>query len=149
MPRVIDTARLNKEEGFSKSITIPNSSVLTLNSVGYTLVASPVNVICALCVQEIFVRITTGTAYSSIHDMTIAYGVPTSQGVTICNIPAIGFLDQTIPTGVWANFNGTGNKGSIVTQSSGPISISMGTNDPILGTSPLTVKVKYKIHRIP
>lgn len=148
MVRVIDAARMNKEEGFSKTVTIPSASVLTLNSVGYTLITQPINTQYVICVLELFARITAGTAYTSLHDMTVAYGVPASQGVTICTIPGTAFLDQTAATGVFASFNGTSSKGTIVTASSGPVSILMGTGDPATGTSPLTIKIKYKVHKV-
>lgn len=148
MVRVLDAARLNKDEGFSKSITIPSASVLTLNTVGFTLITAPTNTQIVLCLTELFARITAGTAYASLHDMTVAYGAPTAQGVTICTLPGVGFLDQTAATGVWASFNGTSSKGTIVTASSGQVSLAIGTGDPTTGTSPMTIKLKYKVHKV-
>ena len=149
MVRALDAARLNKEDGFSKTITIPNASVLTMSTVGYTLLSAPTNTQYVIYIIELLARITTGTGYTSLHDMTVAYGAPLSQGVTICTVPGTGFLDQATPVGVFASFNGTSSKGTIITDSSGAISILAGTGDPTTGTSPMTVKVKYKIHRIP
>lgn len=149
MVRAIDAARLNKDDGYSKTITIPSASVLTMNTVGYTLLTAPTGNTNVICLIELFARITTGTAYASLHDLTVGYGAPTSQGVIICTIPGTGFLDQTVPTGVFASFNGTSSKGSIVTQSSGAVSVSTATGDPTTGTSPLTIKIKYKIHKLP
>lgn len=148
MARPIDAARLNKEDGFLKSVTIPSASVLTMNTVGYTLVSAPTNTQMVICPIEFFLRISAGTAYASVHDMTIAYGAPTAQGVTICTIPGTGFLDQTAATGVFASFNGTSSKGYIVTASSGQVSIACGTGDMTTGTSPLTVKIKYRVHKV-
>lgn len=149
MVRAIVPARINKDDGAFKSITIPSASVLTLNSVGYQLMTAPVNTAKVICLIEIFCRITAGTAYASLHDMTIGYGTATSNGVAITTIPGTAFLDQTVSTGVWASFDGTSSKGTIVTQSSGGIYIQMGTSDPTTGTSPLVVKIKYKIHGLP
>lgn len=148
MVRAIDAARLNKDDGYSKTITIPSASVLTINSVGYTLLSAPTNTQMIICPVEIFCKLTTGTAYSGVYDMTIAYGVAASQGVTIATIPGTGFLDQATPVGVFASFNGTSSKGYIVTKTSGAISILGGTADPTAGTSALTVKIKYKVHKL-
>lgn len=134
---------LNSRDGYSKTITIPNASVLTLFSVPFTLLAAPINTQNAICVTEIFARITAGTAYAAFHDMTVQY----SGGATICTIPGTGFVDQTAATGVFASFNGTSSKGSIVSPATA-ITINMGTADPTTGTSPLTIKIKYKIHKV-
>ncbi len=146
--RALDAARTNKTDGFYKTVTIPNASVLTLNSVGYTLLTAPTNVQNVICLVDLLASITTGTGYTSLHDMTVAYGLAASQGVTICTIPGTGFLDQTVPTAVRASFNGTSSKGTILTQTSGAISILAGTGDPATGTSPLTIKMKYIIHKV-
>ncbi len=147
MARPIDAARMNKDEGFFKAITIPSASVLTLNTVGYTLLTAPTNALYAICVTEFFIRISAGTAYSSVHDMTVAYGAPLSQGATICTIPGTGFLDQSTATGVWASFNGTSSKGTIVVPGAA-VSILAGTGDPATGTSALQIRLKYKIHKV-
>lgn len=149
MVRAIVAARINKDDGAFKSITIPSASMLTLNTVGYQLMTAPTNVARVICLTEAFCRITTGTAYASLHDMTIGYGTAASNGTAICTIPGTNFLDQTVPTGVWAQFNGTSSKGLIVSQTSGGIYIQIATGDPTTGTSPMIVKLKYKIHGLP
>ncbi len=148
MVRAISASRENKTDGFYKTVTIPNASVLTLNSVGYTLLSAPTNTAKVICMVAVFAAISAGTAYASVHDMTIAYGTPLSQGVVIATIPGTGFLDQTAATGVWASFPGTSSKGSIVTASSGAVSILCGTGDPTTGTSPLSIRMKYVIHTV-
>lgn len=143
----IDAHNTNKN-GYYKSITIPAASVLTLHSVGYQLMTAPTHAYNVIVLQELFLRITTQTAYASVNDMTVGYGTTASTGVAITTVPGSGFLDQTTPTGVWASFDGTSSKGYILTQTSGGIYIAMGTGDPTTGTSPITVKLKYRIHSI-
>ena len=76
--------------------------------------------------------------------MTIAYA---SSGATICTLPGTGFLDQTAATGVWASFNGTSSKGTIVSPGVG-IVFTCGTGDPTTGTGTMTLRIKYKINKV-
>ena len=147
--RVNSSARLNKEDGFAANVTIPSSAVMTLNTVGYTLLAAPVNVQLALFLTELTAKITTGTPYIGIHNMTVGYGTPNAQVPIICTLPGIGFLDQSVPTGVVAVFNGVSNGGYIVSQASNAITLWMGTSNPSQGTSPISISMKYKTHRLP
>lgn len=144
MVRPIDAARMNKDEGYFKSVTVSNAAMLTLNSVPVTILAAPTNSLYAIILTECFMRLTAGTAYTSIHDMTIAYA---SSGATICTIPGTGFLDQTAATGVWCVFDGTSSKATIVTPGVGLV-LTTATGDPATGTSPLTIRLKYKIHKV-
>lgn len=136
-------ARLNKSEGFEKTVIVPSASVLTINSVPFTLLAAPVNSMYAICITEMFVRLSAGTAYASLHDLTVQY----SSGAVISTIAATGFLDQTTAQGVWCVFDGTSSKGTLVSPATA-ITLTCGTGDPTTGTSPLTFKIKYKIHRV-
>ncbi len=146
--RVKTTARLNKEDGFAAVITIPNSSVLTLNTVGYVLINAPVNGNLVITLLELMAKIGPGTPYISVHNMIVAYGAPLSQGTTIMTIPGIGFLDQSVSTGVIGVLNGTSGGGLIFTKSSGQVSILMGTENPAQGTSPMTIGLKYRTHSL-
>lgn len=144
MVRALTAARLNKDDGFSKTITVTNAQMLTLNSVPVTIMTAPTQSIYAICILEVFARITAGTAYTSLHDMTIAYA---SSGATICTLPGTAFLDQTAATGVFAAFIGTSSKSTIVSPGAA-IVLTCGTGDPATGTSPLTLKIKYKVHKV-
>lgn len=137
----LTASQFNKREGFTKSIIVPNASVLTLFSVPFTLMTAPVNSLIALIPLEIFARITAGTAYSGTHAMTIKY----SGGATIGTLTDAGFLDQTVATGIYVDaFSAT----STIVSPGTAITLSMGTADPTLGTSPITIKLKYKIHKV-
>lgn len=141
----IRVKQLNKRDGYEKLVTIPSASVLTLNSVPYTILAAPSVATKAIVVTEFFIRISAGTAYASFADMALKY--VGGAAATICTIPGTGFVDQTAATGVWASFNGTSSKGTIVTPGAA-ITLTMATGDPTTGTSPLTIKIKYKIHTV-
>jgi hypothetical protein len=136
------TKQILSREGAQKVITVSNAAMLTLFSVPVVLMTASTNTQLALVPLEIYARISAGTAYASFNNMTISY----VSGNTIAVLPGTGFLDQTVATGVVAD-PFTSATGVVVKPNAG-IQLQMGTGDPTTGTSPVVIRIKYKLHRV-